>query len=143
MCGCRGRVYDMRDVIDESDSLGYTDLCYSPHFAPVVSINRHSNYETVSYSCEDRKLWDKAFHEEFDIKVGAPCKCLKCGNRYIEQTDSFMCDDCIEDMEAEKEEDCLLHCEQCGAPLYDAGEVYWKGVVALCEECYNTLVEGE
>lgn len=133
--GEQSRVYDSREVIDDSEALGYTDLKYSPHYNIIASTKGTSFYKTICESSENMEEWDDAFHQEFDITIGRKCKCLKCGSRYIERENSFLCEWCI--AEEDLDEDVFFRCEQCGRRFYDNDEVFELEGVFLCKECWE------
>lgn len=131
-------VYDMRDVVDCSESVGYADLVYSSYYVPVVSTKQGNPYRKICYESEYKKDWDAAFHEEFDITIGRRCKCVLCGDHDIERSGSFLCEDCI--VENDLDEDCFMKCDCCGRRIYP-GFMKYKNVDGelLCQVCYNAI----
>jgi len=133
--GSRERLYDMRDIVDDSEGKGYDDLVYSSHYAPVFSLRRKAskNYDDATYATEKTKDWDAAFHEVFDIKIGKKCGCVKCGSLDIDRANSFLCEDCIALNDAD--EDLFAECEWCGRRLYPDDKRYnFEGDI-ICETC--------
>lgn len=142
--GERDRLYDTRDVIDELDSLGFTDLCYSSTYTPrwALRADKFYDYSLVLYQTEDRREWDKAFHSIFDISIGEPCNCLKCGKEQITRSDSFLCDLCI--AENDVDEDLFERCCYCGRRLFPMDKRYRTSNNELfCVACHEAGEEGE
>lgn len=133
-------IYDTRETIDESGSLGYTDLCYSSDFVPMASTlqSNLSNYHRVCFEADsEREDWDKAFHEEFDISIGKRYKCLKCGSGDLKRFNSFLCEDCI--VEEDLDEDNYMKCDCCGRRIYPDDQFYDIDEEKLCETCYDAI----
>jgi len=132
--GRNERIYDMRDVVDDSESFGYTDLVYSNYYTPVYSLAYVSDkdYEYATWE-KDRKMWDNAFHDVFDITIGKKCNCVKCGKQPMRRSDSFLCEDCIVNEDAD--EDLFVACEWCGRRLYQGDKRFnYEGDI-ICETC--------
>lgn len=132
--GQRDRIYDMRDVVTY-EGLGYDDLIYSPHYAPIWS-NRdkaRTAYVDETYKIDSPKEWDIAFHKTHDITIGKKCKCVKCGERDLERSDSFLCDECIAYEDAD--EDLFVECDWCGRRLYPGEPRFNQDGDIICETC--------
>ena len=133
--GLRERIYDTRDIIDFEESFGYCDLMYSRYYTPVFSIrdDKREGYSNCTWESDDLKKWDEAFHNVFDITIGKTCKCVRCGKGDISRPDSFLCDDCIVNEDADT--DLFAECEWCGRRLYPGDQRFnYEGDI-ICEEC--------
>ena len=137
--GAEDCIYDTREIINEKDFLGYCDLIYSPHYTPITSIKKENEYmKLIEETCVDQKsLWDRAFHREYDIKVGGKVWCVKCGQRHIKRNDSFLCDDCIAIEDAD--DDYFLVCESCGSRIYDMSEATTINGELVCKVCASAI----
>ena len=135
MLGLEDCIYDTKDVIDTSGFLGYSDLIYSPHYSPIAAIKRQNEY--VTSGIEDRRAWHEMFHATYDIKIGAPVPCVHCGRRHIERTDSFLCEECIAEEDAD--EDYYLVCECCGSRIYNYDEAHRVHDELLCNTCFDAI----
>lgn len=136
--GTNNRVYDTRDIIDESESLGYTDLCYSQHYSPIFSykFDKWNVYSFIADNTETtRREEDKAFHEVFDITIGRKFRCLKCGRDDVKRSQSFLCDRCI--AEEDMDEDAFPSCVYCGRRLYPDMETFQSSEGPICETCHD------
>ena len=139
MLGLEDCIYDTRDVINTKDFLGYSDLVYSPHYSPIASIKRDNVYsETIETTdSSERDLWHTMFHKVYDIKIGESVPCVHCGRRHITRTDSFLCDDCIAEEDAD--EDYYLVCESCGSRIYDPDDSHLIHGELLCNTCFDAI----
>lgn len=128
-------IYDTMDIINEKDFLGYSDLIHSPFYAPITAIKRENQYLSLvsETNASNKSAWDKAFHEIYDIKIGEKVPCVKCGQEYITRTDSFLCDTCIANEDAD--EDFFLACETCGSRIYSLDEAVIIGGEIMCKTC--------
>ena len=132
-------IYDTRDIIDESDFLGYNDLIHSPFYSPVTAIKKENPYLSLisETSVSQKPAWDKAFHEIYDIKIGEKVPCVKCGKEYINRSDSFLCDSCIAEEDAD--EDFFLACETCGSRIYSLAEAVTINGELMCQTCADAI----
>ena len=137
--GERACLYDTRDIVDDEGANGYVDLCYSTCYTPIYSLRRdaYHRYRDICYKSNEKKDWDKAFHNEFDITIGKKCKCVKCGGADIERSDSFLCDSCIANEDLD--EDAYFTCACCGRRLYDGDETFLTTDGWVCETCHDAL----
>lgn len=135
--GSFNRVYDTRDIIDESESLGYTDLCYSPHYSPIFSFrpDKWNKYYAVASEAKTQQEEDDAFHKVFDITIGRKFQCLKCGRADVKRSQSFLCDRCI--AEEDMDEDAFPSCVYCGRRLYPGMTTFQSSEGPICETCYD------
>ena len=97
-----GMLVDMDSIVDYSDNLGYCDLLYSEHYLPMASSTAPAMNYRYTYDKRDAKA---LFHDVYDIKIGKKCKCVKCNKGYMEQSESFLCDNCIIDEDADEGEE--------------------------------------
>ena len=128
-------IYDTMDIIDEKDFLGYNDLIHSPFYAPVTAIKRENQYLSLisETNASQKSAWDKAFHEIYDIKIGEKVPCVKCGKEHIERNDSFLCNTCIVNEDAD--EDFFLACGTCGSRIYNLNEAVIVNGEMMCKTC--------
>lgn len=128
-------IYDTRDIIDESDFLGYCDLIHSPFYNPVTSIKKENEYDKLLETSlpNKKKLWDEKFKQIYSIKVGEKVPCVRCGKHYIKRNDSFLCDECIATEDAD--EDYFLVCETCGSRIYNLDDAVTINGELLCKTC--------
>lgn len=132
------RLYDSREVIDDSESLGYNDLKYSPYYSPIASLADEGKYRSIVRNTDDIEEWDEAFHDTFDITIGKKFKCLKCGEGEIERGDSFLCELCI--AEEDWDEDRFWRCTRCGRRLYSSGESWMDSDGDIvCKACHMAI----
>lgn len=131
--GLRQRIYDMRDIIDDSDFLGYMDIMYSPTYVPRISNKAASDYSVIAYTAEKMQEWDRAFHKEHDLKVGLPCPCPRCNKEYLDQEGTLICERCA--IDTDRDEDSFFRCECCGRRLYTMDEATKYDGEWLCKEC--------
>lgn len=141
--------YDSRELIDDTDYIGYCDLISSNLYAPIFSYRidrKFGRYGVVppQYIPLSQLKSRKYFEEEkalvtsnFSIKVGGKALCPCCGKQAIERSESFLCEKCIEDNDAE--EDFFNACCSCGHKIYpgDKWKVYKDEI--YCKKCYNRL----
>lgn len=139
-----GRVFDTRDIIDQSDYLGYCDIISSNCYSPIVAVNtRKINDYIRDYSSLDskKKTNNHSEYEEFKkifgIKIGGNVSCPCCGDEHLSRENSFLCDICIADKDAD--EDFYVSCDSCYHHIYEDDECYWINDVPYCEKCYNAM----
>lgn len=132
-------VIDSKDVFDYSEYEGYCDLVYSEHYLPVASWTYKADLFRWEFDKEKRNY---LFHSSFDVTIGRKCKCVHCGGGYIEQTDSFLCDDCIVSEDAD--EGFFLVCSCCGSRIYPDDEMHQdEHGNYFCETCWENMKENE
>lgn len=136
-----GRTYDMRDIVDTSDYLGYCDLVSSSTYSPVVAVNFSmiDNYLNEIYSSDNKQKEEELFKEIFGIKVGAKVICPVCGEEYLNRDDKFLCDKCIAEKDADV--DFFLTCHSCYRRIYDEDEIYFEGTEPFCGCCHRAMTE--
>ncbi len=134
-----GRTYDMRDIVDTNDYLGYCDLVSSSTYAPIVAVNFDmlADYANMVCFSNDKQEEDKVFKKIFGIKVGEKVICPVCGEEYLNREDKLLCDDCIAENDADA--DFFLTCRSCYRRIYD--EVYFENAEPFCECCHHAMQE--
>ena len=138
-----GRTYDMRDIVDTSDYLGYCDLISSSTYAPVVAVNcnMEEEYLDLVYKETDKQEEERLFKEIFGIKVGAKVICPICGEGYLNRDDKLLCDKCIAEKDADI--DFFLTCHSCYHRIYDDEEIYFEGNIPYCGHCHRAMMNEE
>lgn len=132
-----GKIYDTRDVIDLRNYIGYPDLIKSSNYTPIVSVlsELHRQYRDEEF--EETGLEDDAFHRAFDITIGDKVPCPCCGEEYLRKDNSFLCNTCIAENDAD--EDFYCFCSGCGRHLYDDDEYVVVGDEIYCEACEKEM----
>lgn len=128
-------IIDSSKIIDATHGNGYCDLCYSPHYAPIFSYTSDSAFGKYLWGDEDSLV--NAFIETCKISVGKEAKCVRCGRNNIERTDSFLCDDCI--VEEDADEDFFIVCAGCGSRIYDLSEAHGEDDEYYCHTCWESM----
>ncbi len=136
-----GRIYDSKQIINDIEGLGYTDLIDSKNYTPIVSTLESSYNEYLKKKDSDSEDQDKVFHNIFDITIGRKVICPCCGEGILKKTNSFLCNDCI--VEEDADEDFYCFCSNCGRHLYDGDEYVVVGDELLCMDCNKELEELE
>lgn len=124
----RGKIYDLRDLIRNAGNnipLHYNDVlcssCYRPHYTAYKNAPWFSSYEPHT------------------ILVGSDCLCLRCGKRYITDSETFMCDECELEY-GTSTNDTYAYCERCGRRMLveESLEVDGQDICADCikNECF-------
>lgn len=132
-----GRTFDTRDVIDTNDYLGYSDLIISSTYAPIISVNDDKFHEYAESIDKGKEVEEMFFNHAFEIKIGERPICPCCGTEHIKREDSFLCDYCISEKEAD--EDFFLTCDSCYRRIYDEDEIYWMDGRPYCKKCHNLM----
>lgn len=130
-----GRVWDTANFINDKENLGYTDSIRSMTYTPVVAVEKDA-MSGFLYAENDKM--EQEFHHAFDIKIGSSVICPCCGKGYLNRTNSFLCDTCIYDKDAD--EDFYCRCSSCDKHIYD-NDVFYKtsdGEI-LCKKCYKEM----
>lgn len=139
-----GRVFDTRDIIDQSDYLGYCDIISSNCYSPIVAINigKMEDYIYNYCSLDSKRKTNK--HEEYEefkkifgIKIGEKIPCPCCGEEHLSRDNSLLCEICIADKDAD--EDFYVSCDSCFHHIYEDEECYWINDVPYCEKCYKAM----
>lgn len=117
----RGELKPIRQVInDAKGSLQFNDVlnssCYDPHYT--IPFN-YSYYPGIANT----------------ITVGAPVKCLWCGENYITNSESMMCDCCDREYGTEIN-GRFVYCSCCDSRI-GREEAVWNDDEAFCETCYR------
>ncbi len=108
-----GGAYPLRELVDTHDYVGYCDLINSTSYCPIISID-NSLW---------RDYWGKPdFYRAFEIKVGEKPYCCCCGDEFIKDEESFLCDKCIAEYDADG--DFFCRCIECGKRIYEDIEDY-------------------
>lgn len=132
-----GRIFDTRDIIDAKDYLGYSDLLLSKSYTPIISLNRDLFFNYVENRHYSKEREDDAFYKAFKIKVGEQVVCPCCGEEFIKRTDSFLCENCIAENDAD--EDFYLKCDSCGHRIYEEDEIFWMDDRPYCKKCHTEI----
>lgn len=124
----RGKIYDIHDIVmnaGDNMPLHYNDVlcsaCYRPH-----------------YTAWRNAPWfaGKSFSK---VYIGSDCKCMRCGNRYITDSETFMCDECELEY-GTSTNDTYAYCERCGRRMLveESSEVDGQDICADCikNECF-------
>ena len=77
------------------------------------------------------------FNDVFQIKIGERPICPCCGTEHINREDSFLCNLCI--LEKEADEDFFLTCNSCYRRIYDEDKIYWMDGRPYCKTCHNLM----
>lgn len=118
----RGKIYDIHDIVMNAGNnmpLHYNDVlcstCYRPH-----------------YTAWRNAPWfaGKSFSK---VYIGSDCKCMRCGNRYITDSETFMCDECELEY-GTATNDTYAYCERCGRRMLVEESVEVDGQ-DICSEC--------
>lgn len=138
-----GRIYDMRDIVDSSDYLGYCDLVTSNSYTPIVAVNTEmlEKYLDFIYTKNDKQEEERLIQDILSIKIGEKVICPVCGKEYIQRDDKFLCNNCIAEKDAD--EDFFLTCYSCNHRIYDNEEIYFIEDTPYCKCCYQAMIEEE
>lgn len=133
-----GRIFDTKDIFHIDEYLGYCDLIYSPLYLPLVAVNKEK-YKIYKLEgvIADKEQEEKYFHTLYDIDIGKYPKCPCCGRNYLDRTNTFLCQQCREQNNAE--EDFYISCDCCGRKFYDEDEIFWADDKPYCKKCFNSL----
>ncbi len=118
----RGNLHELKDiVIDCENPLHFNDVLKSSYYKP-------------HYTAYNNRPW---FREPISrIYVGAGCNCLRCGEKPIEITETFMCNDC--DLQyGTFNADIYTTCDCCGRRIY-IDDAIIVGEDEVCEDCAKT-----
>lgn len=127
---CWGEIYSARSIINNKDYLGYTDLINSMTYTPVLSI-ADKFYSDLYWSNQEAR------RQGLGITIGAPVICPCCGKKFIQQKNSFLCDDCIAEYDAD--DDFYCRCSSCGHHLYDDDDYCEIDGELYCAECQKEI----
>ena len=127
-------------LIDVKGYNGYMDLIASNTYSPIVSVtsNGVKNITNTTVCSEQER---KVFHDVFGIKIGKPVICPSCGKRHLARTNSFLCEYCIAEKDADTNFYCT--CSSCGHHIYDTDDMYIFKDQVYCKSCYNGIIEYE
>lgn len=131
------KIYDAKDVINLRNCLGYHDLIKSRNYTPIVSVLNSLYQKYRDEMFDETSLEDDAFHRAFDITIGDKVPCPCCGEEYLQRDNSFLCDMCIAENDAD--EDFYCFCSGCGRHIYDDDEYVVIGDEIYCESCEREM----
>lgn len=152
---CHNELISLRELVtNENGSLQFNDLLQSSYYEPLYCFQTKKVNDSWLYNLftpyeypeeqEQEKEKIERFHYEIKsshhphIKVGGAVKCLYCGNKNIELTESMMCNDC-EALYGEADNDAFGVCPVCGARfLFDDGCYVDGGDEVVCPSCAET-----
>ena len=137
-----GRTYDMRDIVDTSDYLGYCDLVSSSVYSPIVAVNVDAQETYLDkYTCDNNKEGeDNFFKWLYGIKVGGKAICPVCGEEYLSRDDKLLCNNCIAEKDADV--DYFLTCHSCYRRIYDNEPIFFDDDdIPYCECCHKAMEE--
>lgn len=109
----RDEIYAMKDLVEDKSNLHYNDLLYSTCYIP--------------FYC-----WNKISSLSIHFTIGAKVPCLICGVSKLTETDSMICQDCLEPSG-------FIQCADCGAVIPE-NAVFWAGDAEdypICIDCYS------
>lgn len=139
-----GRSFDMRDILNIRDYRGYSDLIYSNNYVPIAAVERPllEKYEDL-YEANGGGLLEElmSFRNIFGMKIGNVVPCVCCGKENISRDNSFLCNDCIINNDAE--EDFFLYCCSCYHRIYEEDIVIFHDDAAYCEKCHRSMLEDD
>lgn len=139
-------------VTNEPGSLQFNDLlsssCYNPMYCyKTVLVDDSWLYRAFGDPAllneeADKKATDEYSHYEIvnmryipTVKVGGKVKCLCCGEKYIELTESMMCNEC-EGEYGEADSDLFGTCPICGCRfIYEDGAYVEGEDEVICPSC--------
>lgn len=81
------------------------------------------------------------FHKIFDIEIGDNIPCLACSINGIRRTNSFLCEKCVKEKNAET--DFYKFCQDCGRHLWSEDEIFMVNGEIYCEHCYCNEIFGD
>jgi len=117
LCGTyipfNGRIYEIEDLITDRSELHFNDLKKSSFYTP--------------YYCWKDSLISTKTH----FRIGSKVKCLKCGSRYLKDSNSMICDNCLEIKGYERCSDC--------EEIYPGEEMIWIDSENryVCPSCFE------
>lgn len=132
-----GRVHDTRDIVDVSNYIGYSDIIHSNSYTPVIAVNLAKMTSYTFGKDNSKEEEERLFNDTFGIKIGENPICPCCGGEIIKRQDSFLCESCIAENDAD--EDFYLRCDGCYHRIYDEDEVFWMNDKPYCKKCYNEM----
>lgn len=125
ICLNEDNIFGSDTVIDDEDYLGYCDLINSSTHEIIVNIK----YDNSSLEHSMNK-------EQLKIKIGEQALCPCCGLEFIGRENSFLCENCIVDKDAD--EDLFFRCEDCGRRIYPEDEYFYSPEETVCcKQCYR------
>ena len=117
-----GEIQDLHEyIIDDSESMQFNDLLNSSYYTP----------EMIPYGGIDDVRRNKP------MKVGGPVKCICCGDRNIEMSETMRCKQCTLDSGIELDE--IGDCECCGERIFMDYDYSYNGRY-FCAECFRMHV---
>lgn len=128
------------EVVDTTEYNGFADLITSNTYTPIVSVTNKGLQElkaTTPLTDEEKEV----FHDVFKIKIGRLATCPSCGKRHLSRTNSFLCELCIADKDADTDFYCT--CDSCSHHIYDTDDMYIFKDQVYCKGCYNSILEYE
>lgn len=120
----RGRIYRFHDIVEdyESHTLHYNDLLHS------------SNYIYPYYTITGEQYW--WLDEVPKVTMGGSVRCLQCGQKYLESSETMRCDDC-ELKYGHEENDTYCQCDCCGSRMYRDEATTVNDMDVVCEDCFK------
>lgn len=111
------KIYRIKDKINYKSHIGFADLIDSSVYIPTVSL----------------KMDDKEDIDMFNIEIGKLPICPCCGEEVVTKTNSFLCDLCIAEKDADVDFYCF--CSGCGAHIYEDDEAIERNGEIYCAAC--------
>lgn len=117
-----GEIYSDIDLIIEGDnSMAYNDLLHSTiYLKPYITLNENLSYWKL----------------DFSITIGSEVKCIHCGNKIVEHSNTMLCTEC--DLEFGNEiNDTVGYCDLCGCRMILDDGYDINGYDTICSKCYE------
>ena len=127
-------------VIDNPGSLHYNDLLYSSFYDPyyIQRMYEPLEGEDLSYWFVLQKKPITKITSRF--RLGNRVKCLRCGEKYIEESQTMMCPDCELKYGTELSDD-ICECAVCGERLYVDDAIWIEDPGDwVCQDCASREV---
>ena len=121
-------------IKNKCGALQYNDLYYSHVYtAPYYSYYEHQNSDEFPLFGTNTRHTTK----DTRFNIGEAPICVRCGEKIITSTDSFLCESCADDLNFDTYDD-LYECACCGKkePIEELRFTHISDV-GICADCYN------
>ena len=123
----RAKLYDLADVVKENsneDALHFNDVL------------RSCTYIYPNYMIRRNYGWARHMFETPLITVGSDVKCLHCGERYIDDSETMRCNKCELEY-GHEENDKYGRCDSCGNRMVRDESHYLENGDHVCLTCFD------
>lgn len=135
-----GRSLPLKDILDLSSFNGFCDFTDAKQLtAPYISLGEDALLRYLVQTFKGMSITEELaeMRKLMGIKVGEKAVCAHCGKHHISRHDTFLCDHCIDILQADG--DFFLRCSNCYKRIPSSDKPHKEDGEYYCSKCYQVL----